>query len=298
MEPFLDARLTRRRAIRLLTASALAPLIPGCARAPSGAGINTGPVLAVTMTVLGTIQQQAVTGTNPYNYYFVVLNLTDYSSDPGPVPVVTEPSALNGFATASGPQDSYGDNPAQGFVAFVLYCPSVTQTSSGYQLYNVPADTADSTRKDGLADINTLGLSNFLPQGEPDYAPLLSPGASQLVFRVNLNRLPNYNRTQGPPRYLQINFINTNNLPQSTDMSVPKYWDALGNGPNPGVNPFLVLDITQNQLLTNSQESSNPAVYENPSGGDVWNWEYGVVSDSSAAVSSLDIIDWSVQITA
>lgn len=296
-ESLLDARLTRRNAIRLLTASALAPLVPGCARAPSGSIGVTSPVLTVSMTVLGTIQQQQLSGDNPLYYYFVVLNLTDYRNDPGPIPVVSsQTAALNGFATASGSQDNYGDNPAQGFVAFVLYSAYV-QTGSGYQLYNVPADTADSTRKDGLADVNSLSLSNFLQQGEPDYAPPLSPGANQINFRLDLSRLPNYNRPQGPPQYLQVNFINTNHLVQSGENmnSVQKLWDALGNGLSPGSNPYVVLDIAQNPYVTNSQ-STGTSYYENPSGGDVCNWDFGTVSPSEGA--NLDIIDWTVEITA
>ena len=148
-----DLRPTRRRALQLLGATALVPLVPGCARLPEGStgGNGTDRLITVTMTVNGTILQNSVSGRN--FYYFFLFNLTDNSTDPGPSPVITAPFG-NGFAAPNNSTKSNGQR-AQGFVGFVLYSP-VFVGGSGFGLYKVPVDPSDSTQ---FVDVTTLSLN-------------------------------------------------------------------------------------------------------------------------------------------
>lgn len=282
---------SRRRALQLLTGAALAPLVPGCARTPSNGTSGSSKILTVQLTMGSAIPQTTQLSVN--YYYFTVLNLTDNQSDPGPLPAIADPYPLNGFASNSQTSDHLGDSPPQTFVGFVLYCPPVTNTVSGYQLYTVPPDTS---RPSGLFDINKLGLSGFLPKGDPDVAPSLTTGATQLYFRLRLDRLPTYTRkdtngnTLPPPQYLQINFIQMNALPVQQSAG-DQHWDALGYGPqSSALSPYLTVDLTQNGIYQNSNYSGTSAPHEES--GDVYNHTSGPVSDPP-----LDLTDWTVQIT-
>ena len=230
------------------------------------------------MTVRGRINIAQPDGTVSGNSYFVLINRSDDPNEGGAVPVVAPPQWGNGYAA---PARSGG----QGFVGLVRY--DNHQPGSGYGVYTTTAP--DGT----LVNPVTLGAYSGNYKGPPDTdAPpqngqnsgrTLTPGdQNTLSFRLDLSRLPNSNQ-----RYLWINLLATNNLPQgSTD--APKIWDALGNGADTGtINSAIRLDTTQNQQLLNQtqgQDTREPA-------SDVRD-HLGPLVDAP----DLDIIDYSFEI--
>ena len=319
MEP--ETIFTRRHALRLLGASALVPLVPGCARLPSGAGAITGsgPQITVSMTVRGQILQNSIAGRN--FYYFFLFNLTDNPTDPGPIPVITAPFG-NGFAAPNNSTNSQGGR-AQGFVGFVLYCPVIVG-AIGYGLYTVPANPAIPGQ---LMDVTTLSLNGgFIgPTALDSYTPVLQNG-SVLSFRLSLNRLP-YPTSYGPvtspspsatptptptpsptpsagslPRSLQFNILTTDDIPQGGDVNVEKLWDALGNGlqaestnTDTQLAPYVVIDLTQNTSIDNLYFSATPSKFE--VAGDVYNQGTPANDADYPNDPNLDIVDWSLQVT-
>lgn len=85
-------------------------------------------------------------------------------------------------------------------------------------------------------------------------------------------------------RYVQVNLIATNNVPQGAE-DAPKLWDALGDGSSTGsLNQFLTLDTNQNQLRTNSDDRREPIQ------NDVHNHMISLVDEPN-----LDIVDWEIE---
>lgn len=254
----------RKHCLPALALLAGLSLTSSCARVPAGSTVGTGSkLIEVTFRTRGSINiNQQPTG----NYYFVLINRTDNQTDPGPAPVVALPWG-NGFAAAS-------QSDAQGFVGFVRF--DRTQGSSGYGVY--------SCLVNGVLHNPTENI--FTPLGAPDAVLILpqegQPNSDTVSFRLDLGRLPNPSA-----RFLQINILTTNNLPQgATDAS--KIWDALGNGGVGGfLNGYITMDTTQNRTLTNADligDAQEPA-------NDVRDHLNGLVDDAS-----LDIVDWSITI--
>ena len=261
------APLPRRRFLALLGGATLA--LPGCARVPTAGGTNTGRLLRVTFRVRGQIQP--TNATLPY-YYFVLINLTNNLSDPGPVPVVALPPGGgstwgNGFAAASQPN-------AQGFVGFVSY-----DSVQGYQVRVCPGDGNGGYRHGG-----DVLLTEFTNLGLPDSFVVPQAGDATLDFRLDLNRLK-LKSTDTLPTYAQINIVATNNIPVgATD--VTKYWDALGNGGNTGeLNAYVGFSIAQSgQTIINANTN-----FPEPA-NDVRDRLGPLVNEPN-----LDIIDWTIQ---
>jgi hypothetical protein len=239
-------------------------LVSGCARVPAANSAGTrSKLIEVTFRTRGAVNiNQLPNG----NYYFVLLNRTDNQTDPGPAPVVALPWG-NGFAAASQPD-------AQGFVGFVRF--DRAQGATGYGVYSA---LVNGTLRNPVENI-------FTPLGAPDAVLILpQPGQANsdtVSFRLDLGRLPN-----PEARFLQLNILTTNNLPQgATD--APKVWDALGNGAVGGfLNGFITIDTTQNRTLTNADligDAQEPA-------NDVRDHLGPLVDDAS-----LDIVDWNITI--
>lgn len=244
--------MTFRRTLPL----ALPVLLLSCARVPPPDPNNLPPkLLRVTFTLRGQVQT-ADTGL-PFSY-FVLLNRTDDFAAGGPAPVVDRPWG-NGFAAPS-------TIDGQGFVGFV----SINYRGPGYQVFSC-TDASGTLRNpvDGI----------FTPLGVPFQSSPLSLGTRTVSFQVDLNTLPN-----NTARYVQINIIATNNVPQGAD-DAPKLWDALGDGRATGsLNQFVVMDTQQNQLRRNSEDRREP------SDNDVRDHVIAVVDEPN-----LDIVDWELE---
>ena len=264
----------------------LALLPVGCARTPEGQEGNVqGRQITVSMTVAGRIRQN-VGGQVPY-HYFVLINFTDDPGDAGPVPVVDIPWG-NGFAApAPLPADR------QGFVGFVRVDALQPQ---GYGVYRV-ARTDPNNENSPLFNPVT---GRFEPLGLPEQYTQLAAESDTIQFRLDLSRLPGYRRPGpdgqlDPPndpapddttaRYVQVNFLATNNLPQGADTNAPKSWDALGGAETGTINTWLTIPLDQDSALNNNTQ----AVPEQP--GDAREKLSALVDDPD-----LDITDWTIRI--
>jgi len=236
----------------------LLPLLTlSCAKVPPLDPNNLPPkLLRVTFTLRG--QVQSADSGQPY-YYFVLINRTDDFASGGPAPVVDRPWG-NGFGAPS-------TADGQGFVGFV----SINYRGPGYQVFSC---------KDSAGVLHNPVDGIFTPLGLPFQSSPLFVGARTISFQLDLNTLPN-----PTTRYVQLNIIATNNLPQGAD-DAPKLWDALGDGRATGtLNQFLVIDTQQNQLRNNTEDRREPT--EN----DVRDHVRSVVDDPN-----LDIVDWEVEL--
>lgn len=277
-------KLTRRGAVALLLPALLGPILlsSGCARYPQNTiGGSGGKQLVVTMRVRGRIRTTPPPdlpgAPSPTYYYFALINFTDDVGDAGPVPVVNIPWG-NGFAAPA-------PLPAnrQGFVGFVRIDAFQQQ---GYGVYRVPA--TDPSNPD--SPLFNPVTANFERLGLPDRYSPLAAGDAVISFQLDLSRLPAYLRNRGngtrtPARYVQINLLATNNLPQGADENAPKAWDALGDGRDTGaINTWLIIPLDQDVVQTNEQTNLEPA-------GDVREKLGAAVEDPD-----LDIVGWTVEI--
>lgn len=262
-------RYVRSFAFLLLLGAGLASGL-SCARypqQPSSVTPGTRKRLIISMTVRGEIQPSDAQV--PY-YYFFLINRTDDAAAAGPVPVVIGPQWGNGFA-APAPQPADG----QGFVGFVRY--DRFQGQSGYGVYTLQNPTTGVLQKPIDPQLQ------FFPLGPPDVAQTLQRGEKQLYFELNLDRLPN-----PEARFLQINFVATNNIPQGVDENAPKSWDALGNGADTDtINAWVRIDTTQNITIRNSERL--PDLQEPPD--DVREKLFSLVDEPN-----LDIVDWTIEV--
>ena len=258
------AALTR---VALVALIGLGTLSANCARVPATDVTGGGKLLVVSFTTRGPIDVNRTTGGA---YYFVVINRTDDRSVAGPVPVVGTPWG-NGFAAPA----SSGSTSAQGFVAFVSYLRN-NGTSSNYAVRT-------STNAEGNLILPVqVSATNAPSLGEPDFVEPVAGGGSRISFRLQLRRLP-----LPDTRYLQLNIIATDKVPQGAD-DTPKSWDALGDGRDTSsLSSYISIDTTNTQIITNDQQIS-PA--KEPA-NDVRDRINGTVDDPA-----LDIVDWSVQV--
>lgn len=249
MPPRLKQSMKTFRGLALLPLT----LLTSCAKVPPVTG-DVPKLLRVTFALRGEVQTNE-TGL-PY-YYFVTINRTDNPTDNGPVPVVSVPWG-NGFAAAN-------SATGQGFVGFVAF----NYRGPGFQVF--------SCESNGVLNNPVNGI--FTPLGVPFQSTPVSRGSKVLSFQVDLNTLPNKTA-----RYVQLNIIATNNVPQGAE-DAPKLWDALGDGSQTGsLNQFITLDTLQNQLKRNSDDRREPTQND--------------VRDHVAALvdePNLDIVDWEIE---
>ena len=256
---------------------ALAPislllLSAGCARQPPEQNALSGKRLIVTATYSGFI--------NPNNhYYFLINNASDFNA-PGPVAVFVPPYG-NGFATGSG-------GNAGGFTDFVLF-DSVQPGNSGYSLYHVIGDP---------------NRSQFTLSGNPISATRPSTDSGSLTgkslrFEIDLSQL--ITDANGRPlassdaatmarnlRYLQVNFVATDVVPRDVSTQVVKRVDSLGDTRTSSASSsFLIIDLAQNRVYSNSTSNSSGLSIEEPTDYDV----FGPGTDDS-----LDLRDWSIEV--
>jgi hypothetical protein len=228
--------------------------LTGCAKIPPGGSSVAPKLLRVSFVLRGEVQ--LVEAGLPY-YYFVTINRTDNPAESGPVPVVDRPWG-NGFAAANA-------TSAQGFVGFVAF----NYRGPGFGVY--------SCETNGVLNNPVTGI--FTPLGLPYQTTPVARGSKVISFQVDLNTLPNKTL-----RYVQLNIIATNNVPQGAE-DAPKLWDALGDGTSTGsLNQFITLDTAQNQLRRNSDDRREPT-------------QNDVRDHVAAAVDepNLDIVDWEAE---
>ena len=229
-------------------------ILTSCAKVPPAGNFVAPKLLRVTFALRGEVQTSE--SGQPY-YYFVTINRTADPADSGPVPVVDRPWG-NGFAAANA-------TAGQGFVGFVAY----NYRGPGYGVYSCLSNGVLKNPVEGI----------FTPLGLPHQSTPIVRGTKVVSFQVDLNTLPN--STQ---RYVQLNIIATNNIPQGAE-DAPKVWDALGDGRNTGsLNQFITIDTAQNQLRRNTDDRREPT--EN----DVRDHVLSLVDEPN-----LDIVDWEIE---
>ncbi len=241
--------------------------VGGCARQPPERNQLSGKRLIVTLRFRSPV--------NPnYHYFFLINNAGDQNA-PGPVPVLIPPYG-NGFATGSGGGTS-------GFTDFVRFDNLQPQ---GYGLYHAVGDP---------------NRSNFVYEGRPLNAVLPDPTdprtASQLQFEIDLSQL--ITDANGAPlpdpteaanrarqiRFLQVNVVATNIVPRDVTTPVVKLVDSFGDTRTlAGASSFLVLDVSQNRIVRNSDFTGQ--LIEEPADPDVF-----VGNDPT-----LDLVDWSIEV--
>lgn len=246
--------------------AAVAAFSLSCARVPES---RTGTTRAKQLVVQFRLRGPVDINRQPVGaYYFVVINRTDNPTDSGPAPVTGTPWG-NGFAAPR--QDG-----AQGFVAFVLHSREVGINNN----YLVATSTNAQGQLVLPVTINALTAPKL---GAPDFADVVVPGSDTLGFRLDLSRLP-----LPGTRYVQINIIATDRLPQGAD-DVAKRWDALGDGRDTSsLTSYITLDTRQNTVITNDQQIGSQKEPQD----DVRDRQLPQTIDDP----SLDIVDWRFQI--
>lgn len=246
-------------------------LLGGCARMPASTTIaGRAKLLTVTLRYRGPIN---INKQPQGNYYYVVINRTDTQSDNGPVPTLAPNWGGNGIAAAA-------QGTGQGFVAVVRYERNLS-TIGGLEV-GVTTDSAGNIVNPTSAG---FGARSFTVVGPPDRIlslPEQGGDPNTISFQLDLGRLPNPNA-----RYVQLNFISQNSLPQGVE-NVEKVWDALGDGTQTGsINNPLTIDTTQNPTISNSQQIGPSREPES----DVRDRLLDLRDDTS-----LDLVDWTVQV--
>ena len=251
-----------------MSIAALLSLIAGCAKTPAS---TTSSTRAKTVTI--TLKYRGALNINKQpqgNYYFVVINRTDNTSDSGAVPTLAPNWGGNGIAAAP--------DGTQGFVGLVRYERNLT--SLGGLEVDASTDAAGT-----LVNPTTLGARGFNVLGPPDRIlslPEQGGDANTISFQLDLGRLPN-----PQARYIQLNFISASSVPQGVE-NVEKDWDALGDGTQTGsINNWITIDTTQNPTISNDQQIGTS---REPS-SDVRD-RFGPLVDDA----SLDLVDWTVQV--
>jgi hypothetical protein len=262
---------TRREHGRLALCGALLALTlaGGCARLPPSQNVLSGRRLIVTMRFNAPVNQ--------FNHYFFLINNAGDQNAPGPVPVLTNPYG-NGFAASS----NSGANGLTDFIRFDSLQPQ------GYGLYHVVGDP---------------NQSNFRYEGRPINSVLPDPNdprtANQLQFEIDLSQLitdangiPLSDPTQAANlarqiRYLQVNIVATNIIPRDVTTPVEKLVDSLGDTRTQlGASSFLILDVSQNRVISNNDTTIVGSLVHEPSDPDVF----------GGNDPSLDLVDWSIEV--
>lgn len=263
-------RILARAAAVLVIATIGASVGGGCAKNPVVPGTDTnanGRYLNVRLQYRGAIR---AFNTGNGGGYYIVINRTDNQAEPGPAPVVAGPPWGNGFAAPV-------RDDLQGFVGFV----SFTRDGSGqgnelgaYNVFRVVGNDATDT-------LTNPAQAQFTYVGQPDSYTLPQNGANVIEFRLDLTRLPRSNR-----RYIQLNFIATDNRPVGVQPDQQKLWDALGDGSQTqSINASITLDASQNARQTNANLADREPA------NDVRDRQFSIVDDGG-----LDLVDWSVEL--
>ena len=251
--------ITRRQLLAGASAAAAFQQL-GCASSvPGGNGLSalSGKSLQVTLTF-----RQAVNSTY---FYFFLINASNSSSAPGPIPVgapIPNTQYGNGFATGS-------DSVSGGFTDFVLFSTrqyAGAQPNQNFALYHV-------------ADGTNANTANFVANGVPLQvaSPQSSSSPTTIGFQLDLAQLftyPNSPNNQSAAitkahalRWIQVNVVSTNVVPTDIQTSVIKMYDSFGNDAD-GVGSFQLVDLNQSAYANGDQVLS--AATTEPANDDVF----------------------------
>lgn len=200
--------------MRFLSLALLSALLFGCAKFPSGGGVNSGKRLTFILKVAGQI--------NPNYVYLIAVNpSTEVNpTTQGPIPVVAAPWG-NGFVAGNSTH-------------FVRWDPT---QSPRYLLYKF-VDSA---------------LLNYSAIGTPiSYVDVLS-GGNQIQFDINLSQVLPTGTSEDAYATLQVNFLTMDNVPTGS-FGGSKIWDALGDGTTvSGVNQFVNINLRTAGVYNNAR---------------------------------------------
>jgi hypothetical protein len=217
--------------------------LTGCAKFPVTAATQHTRLI-FTMTVAGHIRDGSQTAETPYIYLVAVNPSTDlFPTTQGPQPVIAPPWG-NGLV-------------AGGVTHFISYS---LQQSPHYFIYK----------------FTDPGLSTWGPVGAP--LQFDEPnGTATIRFEIDTSQIAPSLVNPDTLQSVQVNFLTMNRQPQGNDTG-SKFWDALGNGTDPGsVNDYVRIPLTASQTFTNADfQDLEPQ---------------GDVPDPD-----LDIVNWSVEV--
>ena len=274
--------LTRRELLAAglpIGIAGLSILLPGCASpVPGGTGQNalSGRRLKVRLVFASAV--------NPAYYYFFLINNSNSTSAPGPIPVGPPVAGFtygNGFATGS-------DSKSGGFTDFVLYSANQYpggQPASNYALYHV---------LDG-GDANNRSL--FQANGVPVvYQTPSATDGRTIYFEIDLAQLyPSSSQSAAvsqalAARWMQVNVVATNNTPVDGQTTIYKEFDSLGDDSD-GRGSYQLVDLRQTAYV-NGDTTLAPTTTE-PANVDVFVSPPNTIPQDPA----LNLVDWSIQIT-
>ncbi len=261
-------------------ATGLNILLPGCASpVPGGGAGNTalsGRRLKVKLVFSSPV--------NPAYYYYFLINNSNVSSAPGPIPVGPPVAGFtygNGFATGS-------DARSGGFTDFVLFSINQYpggQPASNYALYHV---------LDG-GDANNRSL--FQANGVPVvYSSPTSTDGKTIYFEIDMAQLyPSSSQSAAvsqalAARWMQVNVVATNNTPVDGQTTIYKEYDSLGDDSD-GRGSYQLVDLRQPAYVngdltlaaTTTETTSNDTFVAPP--------------NTLPQDPALNLVDWSIQIT-
>jgi hypothetical protein len=197
----------------------------------------------------------------PDYYYFVIFNT---SNDPtganGPEPVIAPPWG-NGFVGGSA-------------TSFVEYHSSLPY--DGYAVYSFISGTS---------------LQQYTASGIPTQDTAVTSSSRTLEFTIPLSYLATGSISTSAITNIQVNMIATDRLPSNPNDTSAKLFDALGNS-NYGsgeLNDYVTISTTQSGTYNNTKTPIEPA-------GDVQSTN-GSGGYSNVSEPSLDIVDWSVEVS-
>ncbi len=229
---------------------------------PSGGGL--GRQIVVTLRVRGRVDL-----TNDYYYALFNVNGQSRNGFSGPVPVVTDfQRGGNGFAGG----------------AFTLFVEGHQGEPRGsdFGLYAAGPD---------------LRSRSYL--GSPIQE---SVSGDTLTFRMPLAAIAQAsNLPESQILTLQVNFVATNVVPVNPQDTTIKYFDSLGDPRDGDLNAYLTLSPAQATTYRNftsvrPEAPGDVASYGGPGGVTVVPGQDGPTDKVPAALTAIDIVDWTLEI--
>ena len=267
-------RMASRWSLLQLAALVLSGM--SCAKAPGGGG--SGLRLVVTMQVAGIPGGAGIN--DAYHYFFLIRNLGDDVGQNGPVPVWQTPYGGNGFATGK-TATIPAQNGTAAFTDYVEYNRTDQFTTSGYTVYHIPGGTQANVSHPNPGSLVGDPVSTQPPNG-----------GRVLQFELDLSQIAPTPSDVAPnpdlrPRYLQVNFITTSDLPANSSIFDNIFaTDAIGDqsSPNSGsFNTYITIDTTQVGKIYASDQPPGPSeppddvLYHNDPQLDITYWSVQVV---------------------
>ncbi len=217
----------RRRLTALIWCAAVLTTLSGCARFPSTPP-TTGKEIVLTLRVQGRISPIDQLDPSLNRHYFIAID-NDNDVNTGPWAVAFPPYGGNGWVTSRDATRSIG------VTHFIEYDAA---NPSGYLYGFVP---------------NSNFLLTTAPQPPVRYEIL--DGGSTLRFTIDISQLATASVPVDQIRYLDINFITTNQLAVNPNELYPnRQFDGLG----PTGQDYVTVDTTLDRLYSGTDEDASP----------------------------------------